>query len=107
MLKITRIDSGTQVRLVLSGALLPPWFAELRTAWLSAQSNARGRKVVLDFQNVTQISPEGELVLSALVEEGAKLSSGGVLTRHILQQIISKCKKKPPQVRPLHTRGNE
>ncbi len=35
----------------------------------------------------TRITAESEEVLSELVKEGAKFSSGGVLTKHILQQL--------------------
>ncbi len=44
-------------------------------------------KKLIDFINVIRISAGGEEVLLDLVKEGAKLSSGGVLTKHILQQL--------------------
>lgn len=87
MLKISIVDTQAQHRLVLEGAIISPWAAELKVAWGKAQIEARGRKVVLDFKNVTRISAEGEEVLLELVKEGAKFYSGGVLTRHILQQL--------------------
>jgi hypothetical protein len=92
MLKISIVDTRTRRRLVLEGALIPPWSGELKAAWKKARIGAQDRKIVLDFKNVIRISAEGEEVLSELVKEGAKFSSGGVLTKHILQQLTQKQK---------------
>jgi len=93
MLRISVVDSPTQRRLVLDGALIPPWVAELRTAWMMACVRRQGRKIVLDFTNLTYISPEGELALWELMNRGVRFISGGVLTRHILQQLKRRQKK--------------
>jgi hypothetical protein len=34
MLKISMVDSRTQRRLVIEGALISPWLAELKRAWI-------------------------------------------------------------------------
>ncbi len=87
MLKISLIDSRTQRRLVLEGALIPPWIAELKIAWEKACAGAQGRSLVLDLKNVTQIGVSGEEVLSELMNQGARFSSGGVFTKHILREL--------------------
>ena len=56
MLKISIVDSGAERRLVLEGALIPPSLMDLRTAWLRACAGRQGRKIVLVFGNVTEIS---------------------------------------------------
>jgi hypothetical protein len=94
MLKVSIIDSGAQRRLVLEGALVPPWLMELRTAWLRASAGKRGRRIVLVFRNVTQISAEGETALWELMNRGVRFSSGELPTRHVLHQLIRKNRPK-------------
>jgi hypothetical protein len=38
---ISIVDSGTQRRLVMEGALITPWVSELRTAWTGTTQYAR------------------------------------------------------------------
>lgn len=90
MLKISIVDNGAQRRLVLEGALLSPSLMDLRTAWLRACARKQGRRIVLEFKNVTDISAEGEAALWDLMNRGVRFSSGGVLTKHVLQQLIKR-----------------
>jgi hypothetical protein len=90
MLKISIVDSGAERHLVLEGALIPPSVMDLRTAWLRACARKQGRRIVLVFKNVTQISSEGERALWELMNRGVRFSSEGVLTKHTLQQLIRK-----------------
>jgi hypothetical protein len=90
MLKISIVDSGAERRLVLEGALIPPTLMDLRTAWLRACAGRQGRRIVLVFRNVTQISAEGEAALWELMNRGVRFSSGAVPTRHGLQQLVRK-----------------
>jgi len=93
MLKISVINSRTQRRMVIEGTLVEPWLADLRTAWRAAKADLLGRKLVVDLKNVTRIGEDGESALSELVHEGARFSSGGVLTRYLLQQLSRRSKE--------------
>jgi hypothetical protein len=90
MLKISIVDSGAERRLVLEGALAPPSLMALRSAWLKASAGRQGRRIVLVFRNVTDISAEGEAALWELMNRGVRISSGELPTRSILQQLIRK-----------------
>lgn len=90
MLKISVVDSRTQRRVVIEGTLVEPWMAALRGSWRAAKSDLEGRKLVVDLKNVTRISQDGETALAELVKEGACFSSGGVLTKYLLQQLTRK-----------------
>lgn len=94
MLKISIVDSGAERRLVLEGALTPPTLMELRTAWLRACAGKQGRRIVLVFKNVTQVSAEGEAALWELMNRGVRISSGEAPTRHVLQQLIKRDRRK-------------
>ena len=93
MLKISVIDSRTQRRVVIEGALVEPWMAELRSSWQAAKVDLQGRKLVLDLKSVTRIGEEGESALSELVKESASICSSGVLTKYLLQQLARRNKE--------------
>jgi len=93
MLRISVIDSRVERRLVLEGKLIAPWVAELRTAWKTANGKIEERTLVVDLENVTAMSQEGENALLELMSEGAKFRGSGVLTRHVIQQLRRRSKR--------------
>jgi hypothetical protein len=97
MLKISVVDSRTQRQLVLEGRLIAPWVAELRTAWKSAKAQLDGRELVIDMGNVMVISQEAENILLQMMAQGARFRCSGVLTKHVLQQLMRRRKNNPVQ----------
>lgn len=97
MLKISIVDSRTQRRLVLEGRLIAPWVAEVRTAWEDAKAELDGRELVIDMENVMLVSQEAENTLLQMMNEGARFRCSGVLTKHVLQQLMRRCKRSPVQ----------
>jgi hypothetical protein len=87
MFKVSTIDTQSERRLVVEGKLIEPWLAELRRAWASACEELHGRRLTIDIGNATVISPEGEDALFDLMQEGARFSCSGVLTRHLLKRL--------------------
>jgi hypothetical protein len=92
MFKISVIETHGQRRLVLEGKLVPPWTAEVENAWRSAGEQLQHRKLIIDLSDVTLISPEGENTLCKMMQDGAKFSSGDVLTKHLLKQLARRCR---------------
>jgi hypothetical protein len=90
MFKISTIDTRSERTLVVEGTLVGSWVAELRTTWGTATQELGGRKLVIDLNNLTVISLEGEDAILGLMNEGAKFSRGGILTRHVLKQLARK-----------------
>ena len=97
MMKISIVDSPTQRRLILEGRLIAPWVVELRTAWNRAKAELDGRELVIDMGNVMVVSQEAENTLLQMMTEGAKFRCSGVLTKHVLQQLMRRSKKNPVQ----------
>jgi hypothetical protein len=91
MLKVTIIETREQRRLVLEGALVQPWIAELKNVWSAAGDGLQQRSLLVDLNNVTAISKEGENTLLELMREGAKFSCAGVFTKYLLRQLAVKC----------------
>jgi hypothetical protein len=48
--------------------------------------------LIVDLRNVTVISQEGENALWELMNEGAEFRCGGVLTKHVIQQLTRRRK---------------
>jgi len=98
MLKISTVDTGTERRLILEGRLISPWIAELRTAWTRVKAEVNDRELVIDVENVTVISEEGENALLQLINEGAKFRCRGDLTKHVLQQLARRGKRNTNEI---------
>ncbi len=105
MLRISIVESRFHLKLVLEGKLVEPWLGELRQVWSSVREDLRGRKPVIDLSNVTVISQEGEAVLLELMQQGARFSCGGVLTRHVLKQLARLCQAESRNV--LHPKKSK
>lgn len=106
MFKISTIDTRFQRRLVVEGKLVEPWVAELRSTWSGAGEGLQGRRLVIDLAHVTVISQEGENAITDLMNQGARFSCEGILTRHVLRRLSrswgTKCqdRRKTPNRQP-------
>ena len=77
--------------MVVEGNLIDPWVAELRRTWAEAGNSLEGRRLVIDLTSATMIDPQGEAAIYELMQQGAKFSCSGVLTRHVLGRVAEKC----------------
>jgi hypothetical protein len=89
MLKITVVEDQRQRRVIVEGKLIPPWTAELTSAWQTARTDLQDRELAIDLRNLTAISPEGEALLLRLMSEKVKLLCG-VYMREVLKQLARK-----------------
>jgi len=87
MLKISIVERRKQRRLVVEGRLVAPWSDELKAACERAASGLDGRELVIDLQNLTTISRQGENVLLELMKQGVRCRGCGVFTNEILKQL--------------------
>ncbi len=94
MFKISIVETDGQRRLVLQGKLVPPWTAQVESAWRSAGEQLEGRKLVIDLKDVTVIGPDAENTLFKLMKDGARFACAGVLTKHVLKQLARRCRCK-------------
>ena len=92
MLRISICDGRNQRRLLLEGKLIPPWPTELRTACEKAKADLDGRELIIEMNNLSAISPEGENVLLELLSEGIKFRCHGVFTKLILRQLARRAR---------------
>jgi len=90
MFRISIADTPSRRTLIVEGTLVGPWVAELGRTWRNASQEPDRRKLVIDLTNVTAISPEGEDAIFDLMKKGAKFTRGGVLTGHMVKQLVRK-----------------
>ena len=93
MFRISTIDTRCERRLVVEGTLTEPWVGELRKTWQRETQQQDERKVVIDLSSATVISREGQDVIFELMQEGAKFTCGGVLTKYVLKRLAHKCRR--------------
>jgi hypothetical protein len=105
MFKISTVDTESQRRLVVEGALIGPWIAELRTAWRNATRDLDGRKLRIDLRSVTVMSREGEDAVFDLMKQGAKFSCGGICTKYRVKRLAREAKAScdRPRTKPIET----
>ncbi len=89
MLKIENNATANEVRWILSGRLVGPWVAELRSIWDLVRSRYSARRSVVDLTDVTLIDSRGEELLGDLRDEGAELVAKGLYTKHLLENLKS------------------
>ena len=94
MLKISIIEGRTHRRLIVQGRLSAPWTSELRVACEKAKSDLNGRELVIDLNDLTAISQEGENLLLELMREEVTFRSCGVFTKHVLTQLASRVRRR-------------
>jgi hypothetical protein len=92
MLKISTLDTPTRRRLVLEGKLIAPWAAELRSICATARADLLGRELVVEVNDLTSISQEGENVLLELMSQGIAFYGRGVFTRQVLRQLAKRAR---------------
>jgi hypothetical protein len=91
MFKISIVETRSQRKLVVEGKLTEPWVSELLTTWRDAGRELDGRKLVIDLNSLTVISPEGEDAIFDLMNQGAKFSCGSICTGHMLKRLAREC----------------
>ncbi len=103
MLKITTIKTDRRLRFVLDGEMIAPWVEELYREWRKASGLAKGLPTVVDLRNVLTISDEGKDLLLLMMSRGVRFICGGILNRHVLQQLS---RKSTHRVGPESENGN-
>jgi hypothetical protein len=93
MLKISIFETCVECRLVLEGKLMTPWVTELEKTWKALAAELGGHALVIDVENLTLISAEGENAILELMRHGATFRCRGVFAKHIVQQLRRRYKR--------------
>ena len=85
MLKISVLENAHKLQMILEGKLIAPWTEVLKN--LRAEIDRNHRELVIDVRGVTAISRDGEDVLLALMDQGARFRASGVFMRQVLKDL--------------------
>jgi hypothetical protein len=88
MLKITILDSASELRFRLEGKLSGPWVSELRQCWQTASSTTAGRGTVADLREVDFVDPAGQQLLTDMHQAGVRLQAVTPLIRTLVDEIV-------------------
>ena len=87
MLRAMITDTPFEQKWVLQGRLCGRWALDLKEKWESSRSMRRGRKCVVDLEDVISVDTQGEGVLIEMVIEGAVLTASRAYMKHILESL--------------------
>jgi len=90
MLRITKIDTPTEQKLILEGRLTEPWIADLSSHWEDMRHAHPKRKLVVDLRGVMRIDSGGESALALMKAEGAEFLASGIRIKHLLEDLESR-----------------
>ena len=93
MLKISVVQTDTKRHVVLEGKLIAPWTDELSKICDRQQDGSQIGELVIDIRGLTVIGREGEDVLLALMQQGAKFRGSDVFTKQILRGLARRPQK--------------
>jgi ABC-type transporter Mla MlaB component len=79
MLRITRVETGDTVRLVLEGDLKGAWVPELER--LYTEERAQAKSIIIDVRDLTGADTAGRYLLGLLEREGARFENVSALCR--------------------------
>jgi ABC-type transporter Mla MlaB component len=93
MLKITKIDTDTEQRLILEGRLTKPWIADLGSHWQETRHAHPERKFVVDLGGVVGIDSAGESALTLMKSDGAEFLARGIRMTHLVKDLEIEAQK--------------
>ena len=99
MLRITKIESPTEQKLILEGRLAEPWSSELSSHWEEARRAHPERQFVVDVKGVTRIDAGGERALARMKSHGAEFLASGIRMKQLLKDLEIKGTRKEPHSR--------
>jgi outer membrane protein TolC len=94
MLKITITDTPEEQKWTLQGQLTGTSVSELLSSWSNTRDARKGRRCMVDLDDVTFIDEEGESALDEMMREGVRTVARGVYTKQLLADIRSKNKRR-------------
>jgi len=87
MLKITRIDTDTEQRIILEGRLANPWIGGIGSHWEETRHAHPERDFVVDVNGIMRIDNAGECALALMKAVGARFLASGVRMKHLIHDL--------------------
>src|ERR1700731_3813148 len=85
MLRTVITDTPFEQKWVLQDRLCRQWVADLEDRWESTRSTRKGRRCIVDLEDVISVDTQGEALLLEMVAEGAILFD----SRSYMKQLLA------------------
>jgi ABC-type transporter Mla MlaB component len=96
MLRITKIDTPSDQKLILEGRLTQLWIADLSSHWEETRRAHPERRFVVDLTGVMRIDSSGESVLAEMKSAGAEFLASGIRLTHLVKALEREAQQKSP-----------
>lgn len=90
MLRTMITDTPFAQQWVLQGRLCGPWAADLKQRWEETRNERRGRKCVVNLEDVTCVDAAGEAALLQMVTEGCQVVASRAYMKHVLASLSAR-----------------
>ena len=87
MLRTMITDTPFEQKWVLQGRLSWQWVADLKDRWESTRSARKGRRCIVDLEDVISVDTQGEDLLLEMVAEGVILFTSRAYMKHTLESL--------------------
>jgi ABC-type transporter Mla MlaB component len=105
MLRITKIDTPTDQKLILEGRLTQPWIADLGSHWEETRRAHPERRFVVDLTGVMRIDRSGERVLALMKGAGAEFLASGIRLTYLVKDLETEAQEKIEAQQKSHSGG--
>ena len=87
MLRTMITDTPFEQKWVLQDRLCRQWVADLKDRWESTRSARKGRRWIVDLEDVISVDTQGEDLLLEMVAEGVILFTSRAYMKHTLESL--------------------
>lgn len=87
MLRITKVDTRSEQKLILEGYLTEPWISDLSSHWEETRHAHPDRKFVVDLRGVTRIGSAAKGALASMKSEGAEFLASGIRMKYLVKHL--------------------
>ena len=92
MLRVTVVESRSELKIIVEGKLGATGISELESAWSEAKQARRGR-IVIDLSGMTSIDSSGQTALLGMICEGARLTARGAFNKYLAKDLMCKARQ--------------
>ena len=97
MLRISYENNPQSATLKLEGKLAGPWVDEVVRTWSDVVGDRPAKDVTVDLSGVMFIDGDGKKLLRWMLQRGARLREGRLMTKYIVDQVVEEAGQLPQQ----------
>lgn len=96
-MRISYENNSQSATLKLEGKLAGPWVDEVARTWSDVVGDRPTKDVTVDLSGVMFIDGDGKKLLRWMLQRGARLREGHLMTKYIVDQVVEEAGQLPQQ----------